>query len=201
MALTDVVHRKLKTDLENQKDFYQTPYACTEALVEGLRELNLTTADQITVFDPCAGEGAITKVLDKHFHSSVIANDLFYDGWDYNEDFLTMENIDVDVIVCNPPYTMKNEFILKSLEMAKLVAIIMPSNVDNYTIMNEKFFSQDFFLGSIRCFPKFFMTDALDKIKFGGMSTYSWCIFSNNADVQKEYKHRFDIRKDIRELM
>ncbi len=168
MALTDVVHRKLKTVEENKKDFYATPYALTETILNALKELDLSEVFMYPkIIEPCAGEGAIYDVLDKYF-DLITTNDLFFDGWEHNRDFLNSEWDSHDICIMNPPYSMKDDFIEKAMEVATISVVILPSNVDNYVKMNEKFFSKKEYIGAIRTYPKFFMGEDPKNFRWGG---------------------------------
>jgi hypothetical protein len=200
MAVHDAIHRKIKSDDENKKDFYQTSPPLIMALIEGMRDLKLYTHNigrMARVLDPCAGNGAIGNVLKKHFEQ-VTEFDL-YSGYTYEKDFLKEDGW-YDYIIFNSPYTKKNAFIEHALEISNFVFSLLPIGVENYTIMNEKFFDDDAYIGKIKCYPKFFMTEDLpDKIKWGGMSCYAWHIFTSDSDKQKKFKTtKFEIIKDIR---
>jgi len=194
MAVLDAIHRKSKSEKENKKDFYQTPKMLMDALFD-----SIIVSKNETVLDPCCGDLAITRELKKHF-KHVDAMDLYSNAGNMKGDFLQMRvDKKYDIIIMNPPYSQKNKFIDKALEIANQVYVLMPSNVDNYTIMNEKYFAQDFYLGSIRTYPKFFMTDSLDNIKWGGMSTYTWYVFSKDSKYQN--KDKIEVRKDLRKYL
>lgn len=202
MGLTDVVHRKEKSEMENKKDFYQTPYCLTEALVDGLKDIKLIGdyfCDVSAVLDPCAGEGAIGAVLKTYFRN-VKEYDL-YSEYQENKDFLG-ETGKYQMVVMNPPYSQKNQFIEHALKIAQFVVVVMPENVVNYTKMNEQFFDKDEYIGKIKTYPKFFMNENLDSIKFGGMSTYSWYIWTNDWDWKRKHsKYKFEVIKDIRRFL
>lgn len=199
MGLTDVVHRKEKTEVENKKDFYVTPHCLTEAFVEGMVDLKIFSKsyfDMARVLDPCAGEGAIGDVLKKYFRN-VTEYDL-YSGYTFEKDFFT-ETGKYDLILMNPPYSNKNDFIKYALKASNLVCVVLPENVINYTKMNEEFFDKDFYIGKIKTYPKFFMTDSLDEMKFGGMSTYAVYVFTNDYDLRRKFStFKFEVIKDVR---
>jgi len=107
-----------------ESDFYQTPYSLTEQLFE-----NEVFHQTCSVLEPACGEGAIVKVLRKHFHTSRVR---YYDKkWDDTSlryDFLA-EHRKWDYIITNPPYSLANEFIIKCCECAEYkFALLLPLN-------------------------------------------------------------------------
>ena len=203
MATTDAIHRKDKSEIENKKDFYQTPPCVIEALVSGMKDVKLYSQDIKTmarILDPCAGNGAIGGVLKKYFNQ-IVEYDL-YSGYTFERDFLE-EGGRYDYIIFNPPYSQKNGFISHALSISNFVFSLLPIGVENYTIMNEKFFDNEAYIGKIKCYPKFFMSEnPSDKIKWGGMSCYAWHIFTSDLDKQKKFKTtKFEVMKDIRKFI
>lgn len=202
MGLTDVVHRKEKSEELKKQDFYQTHPSLVRALMEGMKDIKLFNpyfADTAKVLDSCAGQGSIGTVLKEHF-KNVTEYDL-YSGYKEKRDFMD-EDRKFDLIVINPPYSSKGLFIHKCLDVAEFSFILMPENVTNYRKMNEEFFSSKEYVGKIKTWPKHFMTESVDKLKFGGMSSYSFYLFTSNRDWQIDYsKVKFEVIKDIRNFM
>jgi hypothetical protein len=80
-------------------DFYQTPRACTEALItaEGDRM-------PMTVWDPCCGTGDISVVL-ANSGRQVVSTDLVDRGFGFGGvDFLKVEKPLAKALVTNPPF-------------------------------------------------------------------------------------------------
>jgi hypothetical protein len=134
-----------------------------------MKDLKLLTPDigrMARVLDPCAGNGAIGDVLKKYFNPNQIVEYDLYSGYTFERDFLT-ETGRYDYVIFNSPYTKKNAFIEHALGISNFVFSLLPIGVENYTIMNEKFFNTDQYIGKIKCYPKFFMDQELTgKIKW-----------------------------------
>ena len=93
-----------------EHDYYATPPESTTALLEREKFSG-------NILEPCCGEGHISEVLkDKGYN--VISNDLIDRGYcEFNEDFLSSDNLHSDNVVTNPPFKYAKEFIEKSLEI------------------------------------------------------------------------------------
>jgi hypothetical protein len=96
-------------------DYYSTPPQATELLLE-LETFNLN------ILEPCCGGGHVSEVLKQHGHN-VDSYDLIDRGYEGTQvqDFLnlidtTLVQKNQDVIT-NPPYSMCNEFIERSLDL------------------------------------------------------------------------------------
>ena len=97
-------------------DNFQTPpwpiISLTDVIGEQLVEK--------TIYDPCMGEGQILKCLtDQHFLA--IGTDV-----EQGVNFLKDELPDFDVILTNPPYSKKDQFIERCYETGKPFALLMP---------------------------------------------------------------------------
>lgn len=197
--LIGAIHRKSKSNKENKKDFYQTPTIVTKALIKGLWEsdfIDMNRAHLYRVLDPCAGYGAITEEIKNSF-KDVTAYDL-YTEYGNRVDFLESEER-FDLIFMNPPYSCKNKFIDKAMDLASGVFVLLPSNVENYNIMNKDYFDTEFYHGKIKTYPKLFMDQSLGDVNFGGTSTYSWHYFSKENKNHNTYKKEFMV--DVRQFL
>lgn len=105
-----------KKNKRREADFYPTPEWCTRALFESsfpfLRFQN--------ILEPCAGHGAISKVIKKYQPScSLVQYELNKNKklQQYGEvtfgDFLKISKYDetIDCVVTNPPFSLAQEFI------------------------------------------------------------------------------------------
>ena len=91
-----------------ENDYYATPPESTIALLEREKFFG-------GILEPCCGEGHISEVL-KNYGYEVISNDLVDRGYgEFNEDFLTSDNLRADNVLTNPPFKFAKEFIEKSL--------------------------------------------------------------------------------------
>lgn len=109
----------------NEYDAYSTPKHVTEAIAQ-----QIVWGKDATVLEPCAGEGAIADVLCRYPHQSVGCMDINPDCRMGNGlDFLTYEDDErVDFIITNPPFSLAQEFIEKSLELANCVVMLLRLN-------------------------------------------------------------------------
>ena len=106
---------------DHPNDCYYTPPCAVDALlaIEKLPRL---------IWEPACGTGNIVKVLREAGHN-VIATDLHYRGCPSSRalDFLQHrpKRREVDAIVTNPPYSLAEQFIAKSLLHAPLVVMLL----------------------------------------------------------------------------
>ena len=110
------------TTKRRELDFYPTPPDVTVALMEFL---NLD--ENMTIWEPACGDGAMSEVLVRYAHV-VHATELREDGG-YGVggvDFLQTIK-PVDAIITNPPFNISEQFILHSLGQAKIVAMLLKS--------------------------------------------------------------------------
>lgn len=107
----------------NEKDAYNTPSWCTELIVR-----EIVWGATPVVYEPCAGDGAICDVLNKTTDAVVFAADINPDSrFGGGEDFLKNdEDIRYDFILTNPPFSLAQEFIEKSLQIANCVVMLLP---------------------------------------------------------------------------
>lgn len=103
-------------------DLYQTPAVAVSALLR-------VEALPLKLWEPCAGRGAIVRVLRDAGHQ-VLASDLI----DYDEpthfhgrDFLLERGIPqgCEAIVTNPPYRLGQEFVAHALELCPRVIMLL----------------------------------------------------------------------------
>jgi len=104
-------------------DFYATSYESTYAL------FNVEEFQPTTFLEPCCGQGHISKVIEEMFpNANIESTDLIDRGYGKGDvDFLTTEyNKKYDYIITNPPYSLAQEFIEKSLSITnKKVAMFL----------------------------------------------------------------------------
>lgn len=90
-------------------DFYPTSPEATLALLQAEKFTG-------TIWEPACGDGAICKVLEDFGYSDILASDLIDRGYgDRPHDFLTSKWT-ADNIITNPPFTLAQEFVERSLE-------------------------------------------------------------------------------------
>ena len=92
-----------------KNDYYATPPETTISLLEREKFSG-------NILEPCCGEGHISEVL-KDYGYDVISNDVIDRGYgEFNEDFLSSDNLHADNVITNPPFKYAKEFIEKSLQ-------------------------------------------------------------------------------------
>lgn len=100
-------------DKRPKNDFYETPICMTEELIK------TGVLDGIkTIWDPCCGKYAITKVLEKHGFNCY-GNDIMY-----GNDYFQQQYQKHECIVMNPPFSLFNKFVKKAKQEADLVCVI-----------------------------------------------------------------------------
>lgn len=109
----------------NAYDSYPTPTWCTEAIVR-----QIVWGDSARIFEPCAGEGAIAEVLVSRDCGRVLAADINPDARMGNGvDFLKNDDSErYDFIITNPPFSLAQEFVEKSLTLANCVIMLLRLN-------------------------------------------------------------------------
>jgi hypothetical protein len=121
MALDHSCQVQRHPHAERGLDLYETPAVGTEALLR---------VEQIPhrIWEPAAGRGAITRILQEHGHE-VISSDVCDYGFplDFVGDFLTQEQMPADCgcILANPPYQIVEPFVARALELASLVILLL----------------------------------------------------------------------------
>ena len=82
-----------------------------------------------TIWEPTHGKGAISNVLTEWGYS-VIKTDKYPKTTDTTEmDFLTCESPECDMIIFNPPFSLKTEFLKRVCEIGKPFLFICPYNI------------------------------------------------------------------------
>jgi hypothetical protein len=106
---------------ERGLDLYQTPAVAVKALLRAERIPH-------SVLEPCAGRGAVARVLRDHGHA-VICNDIVDYGFPLHTvgDFLatTAMPAGCDCILTNPPFNIVEPFVAHALELSPLVIMLL----------------------------------------------------------------------------
>ena len=93
-----------------KNDWYPTPFKATEKL------LRVEDFDK-TVWEPAAGDGAISVVLEDNGYKTVSSDLNDYGFCDAGVDFLMETERKADSLVTNPPYKLAQEFIQKAINL------------------------------------------------------------------------------------
>lgn len=167
-------------------DFYATN---PKDVIEICELLHLNTASNYKILEPCAGNGHIAKVLKAYGHN-VVTNDIEQRDFelDYCLDFLKdkIPEDNFDMVITNPPFKYAKEFILRSLEYAKIVIIIARLDLlesKKRKDLNTKYLSHVFVHTDRARFAK----DGNDEFfnKGTAMST-GWFIYYRNKPLDKK---------------
>ena len=95
-------------------DFYSTPFSLTRELMK-----LIDIPKQSTFYEPCAGNGAITKVLKEHDYN-VIEDDIRTT----KKDFLDYDG-KVPYLITNPPFSLFDDIVLKAQQITEKQYIIL----------------------------------------------------------------------------
>lgn len=114
--------RKPKTNYANQpeRDRCQTPPYALQPLWSVLN----WPGQVKTIWEPCAGEGYLVAGMRLRGYA-VIESDVL-DGFDFLTDTYTGP---YDVIITNPPFSLKYKFLKRCYEIGKPFALLMPTDV------------------------------------------------------------------------
>lgn len=107
-----------RTEHRDSLDNFPTPPWATRALIEHVIGVDLAR-DQ-TVLEPACGEGYMSRPLSEYF-KSVQSFDVHPYGFGYVDDFLSSawEPGTFDWVITNPPFKAAEQFVLKSLPIAR----------------------------------------------------------------------------------
>ena len=177
-------YSKVNMGQRRKGDFYQTPYSMTEQILETIIQDEKFIVAQ-TILEPCAGEGAIVKVLKGRLPlAKIYASDINRQvcNWDFlKHDF----NQHFDWIITNPPYSLADEFVKRAKEISSNVLMLLPLNY----LQGQKRFKEEIFknLNGIYIFTRMpMLSDEMreDGKYSTGMQAYAWyrwCKYTNEA--------------------
>jgi len=118
-----------RTEPKDSPDDFPTPPWATRGLIEYVLE-DKTSLKTQTCLEPACGAGHMAKVLKEYF-KEVRAADAFYYGYGPVRDFLTYpyETNAVDWVITNPPFRLAEDFVLRSLRVARRGVAILARTV------------------------------------------------------------------------
>ena len=173
----------------NPKDFYQTPYSITAALIKA-EKLDLLSGKQF--LEPCMGSGAITDVLSGNLHtgSFILGYDLFHSKPEYCIDFME-EKSKFNIIVTNPPFSKAYQFIKKAKEVAtEKICFLLPVNyLHGETRFNDIWKDREFPLARVHIFTRYpILSDSVrsDGKYKTGMIVYAWYVWEKGYNGKPE---------------
>ena len=172
----------------NQDDLYETPYWLTEAVMPTLRD-RITTFEG-RILDPCAGNGRITKVLERYFGDTheIVSMDLNPRSFlTHCGDFLEADVSTLgrfDAIVFNPPFSLAERFIRKAFELSSTTGVVM--SLERVNFFGSKSRSEWFksYCPSIAASPRrasFLPTKQADSIEYG------WFYWKSHGSFDSPY--------------
>jgi hypothetical protein len=114
--------------MDSPDDFPTPPWA-TRGLIEHILEDKSRLAS-MSCLEPACGAGHMAKVLKEYF-AQVHCADAYDYGYGSVEDFLTSKQTadSIDWVITNPPFRLAEEFVLKSLRIARHGVAILARSV------------------------------------------------------------------------
>ena len=158
------------------RDFYQTPYPMTRALLALLEDQGLP--DTTAILDPCAGSGAILDVLRQSFPQAW-GFDKFAAFEGVERDFFDFAD-DADMIVTNPPFNRATDFIEQAMKVTKKAWFLLPLDYLTSKHRFERVYTAaGFHLSDVRIFTRSpLMTEQKqDSVTVTGKMSYAWFCF------------------------
>ena len=118
-----------RTEPKDSPDDFPTPPWATRALIKHVLAEE-TELSSLTCLEPACGAGHMAKVLKEHF-GEVRCADAHYYGYGAIQDFLAdpYEYNGVDWVITNPPFRLAEEFVLRSLSIARCGVAILARTV------------------------------------------------------------------------
>jgi hypothetical protein len=118
-----------RTEPKDSPDDFPTPPWATRGLIEHVLDDKDGLAAQ-SCLEPACGEGHMAKVLKEYFRE-VDCADAYEYGYGAVRDFLAhpYEEGAVDWVITNPPFRLAEEFVLKSLRIARKGVAILARTV------------------------------------------------------------------------
>src|SRR5882724_4300111 len=108
-----------RAELKTSLDDFPTPPWATRALLEHIIS-NPASLSSLTCLEPACGRGHMSMALGEYF-CEVTSQDVFGYGFGTVADFLKAKHADVsfDWVITNPPFKLAEEFITRSLSIAR----------------------------------------------------------------------------------
>ncbi len=118
-----------RTEPGDSPDDFPTPPWATRALIEHVLPSKASLVS-LTCLEPACGAGHMTRPLQEYFRE-VQSSDAFDYGFGKQRDFLThpFAANSVDWVITNPPFRLAEQFILRSLDIARVGVAILARTV------------------------------------------------------------------------
>ena len=117
-----------RVEPSDSPDDFPTPPWATRGLLEHV--LDTRSLAGLSCLEPACGAGHMAKVLKEYFRE-VRAADAYHYGYGPVRDFLTFpyQANAVDWVITNPPFRLAEEFVLRSLHVARKGVAILARTV------------------------------------------------------------------------
>jgi hypothetical protein len=118
-----------RVEAADSLDDFPTPPWATRALIEHVLGDKRAIAS-MTGLEPACGAGHMAKVLKEYF-GTVDSADAGYYGYGEVRDFLSYpyKSASYDWVITNPPFRLAEEFVLRSLQIARVGVAILARTV------------------------------------------------------------------------
>lgn len=110
-------------------DDFPTPPWASRALIEHV-VLSKVSLQKMTCLEPSCGRGHMAVAFEEYF-KEVIASDVFDYGFGHVSDFMSCQYgvNSVDWVITNPPFRLAEQFILRSLDVARVGVAMLTRTV------------------------------------------------------------------------
>lgn len=132
-----------RIEASDSPDDFPTPPWATRALLEHV--IGVTGLADLSCLEPACGAGHMAKVLKEYF-GEVRAADAYDYGYAPVRDYLSVpyETNAVDWVITNPPFRLAEEFVIRSLDVARrgvamLVRTVFLESVGRYNRLFEPY--------------------------------------------------------------
>ena len=169
-------------------DFYSTPMSLVWELN---KKIHIPT--DMDILEPCAGQGAIVKALQKDGFTNITSFDL-YQG-ENRQDFLTYRK-QHDVIYTNPPFSLFDAFVEHGKKLAKRKLIVL-GRLNYFASVGR--YQKNLWKGLTHVYPFVRMIDYRTPYRddglfnVGGLVT-GWFVFDKEATNQHPEVHLIDVQ-------
>jgi hypothetical protein len=118
-----------RIEAPDSPDDFPTPPWATRALLEHVLG-GISATQDMTCLEPASGAGHMSKVLAGYF-SEICSSDIEDYDFGYVRDFLSYpyKANEFDWVITNPPFRLAEQFVLKSLDVARVGVAILARTV------------------------------------------------------------------------
>ena len=175
-----------RNEAQNSLDNFPTPPWATRALLEHV--IKQKYINELNCLEPACGAGHMALVLKEYFNA-VTASDIYNYGYGDITDFMHSLYCTgtFDWIITNPPFRLAEEFILKSLPIAKKgVAVLVRTTFLESIGRYQRLFSQTPPTKIAQFVERVPMVKGrLDK-KASTATGYAWLVWEKEADYNSK---------------